>query len=593
MRGSHVHDLVLVGEDGLIGEIIRLDGETATIQVYEDTTGLRVGDPVASTGAPMCAELGPGLLGSIFDGLQRPLTAMFAEGDPFITRGRGAAGLDRARQWAFEPCVRVGDRVAPGDVLGTTREGSVIVHRVMAGPGTAGTVTETRAGPCSLDDAVATLETDDGEIAQCTLAQRWPVRRPRPAQRKLEARIPLITGQRVIDLLFPIAKGGSAIIPGGFGTGKTVLEQTLAKFADADIVVYVGCGERGNEMAEVLAEFPRLQAPGSGMPLIERTVLIANTSNMPVAAREASVYLGMTIAEYYRDMGYDVALLIDSTSRWAEALREISSRLEELPGEEGYPAYLASRVASLYERAGRVWCLGAAATGPEPYPTGAHAPGPQASPAKQESEPGRYGSVTVIGAVSPPGGDFSEPMTQASLRVVGTFWALDPGLAHRRHFPAINWTQSFALGIPQLERWYEANVAPDWGEVRGRVATLLQQGDELQAIVQLVGPDALPDEQRAVLATARMLQEHFLRQSAYHPEDAFSPLEKTYHMARAALAFFDGLRGALARGADLADLLARPEVSQLARLGELPAPEAVRAAERLAGEIQQHMLHGA
>jgi V/A-type H+-transporting ATPase subunit A len=597
MNGSRMHDLVRVGAAGLVGEIIRLAGDSATIQIYEDTSGLRVGDEVATTGGPMLAELGPGLLGSIFDGLQRPLPAMFAAGDPFVARGVSSAALDRKRRWAFEPLVAAGDQVQPGDVLGTTPEGRAIVHRVLVPPDIAGTIVEVRAGPLGADDTVASIQTVPGRVVACSLMQRWPVRRPRPHRGKLNAAVPLVTGQRVIDVLFPIAKGGAAVIPGGFGTGKTVMEQTLAKWADASVVVYVGCGERGNEMAQVLAEFPHLQERNSGTPLMERTVLIANTSDMPVAAREASVYLGITVAEYYRDMGCDVALLIDSTSRWAEALREISSRLEELPGEEGYPAYLSSRVASLYERGGRVRCLGsrsnrAASHSLAPARGGEGERGRSDSADLRDAAPevrDRAGSVTIIGAVSPPGGDFSEPMTQASLRVAGVFWALDRDLAHRRHFPAVNWTQSYSLYLPNLALWYEGHVAPDWGQLRGRATALLEQAEELQAIVQLVGPDALPAEQRAVLAVARMLQEHYLRQSAYHPAEAFCPLDKAYHMLRAILAFHDSLLDALKREADIAALLDLPEVAQIGRLVELPAPEVASVTDRLVRELPQRM----
>jgi V/A-type H+-transporting ATPase subunit A len=556
LTGSKMHDLCQVGEPGLIGEIIRLEGDTATIQVYEDTTGLRVGEPAVGGGSPLAVELGPGLLGSIFDGLQRPLPALLASGDgPYVGRGVRAAPLDRARRWPFTPAVRAGDPVQPGDILGTVPEGRRLVHRVLVPPGVAGRVAEVAAGELTVDEVATWVETAAGEHVACRLLQRWPVRRPRPHRGKLDPDTPLLTGQRVIDTFFPLAKGGAAVIPGGFGTGKTVMEQTLAKWADADVVVYVGCGERGNEMADVLAEFPRLSDREDGVPLMERTVLVANTSNMPVAAREASVYTGMAIAEYYRDMGYHVGLLVDSTSRWGEALREVSSRLEEMPGEEGYPAYLASRIAGFYERAGHVRCLG--------------------------SDADRRGSVTVVGAVSPPGGDFSEPMTQASLRVAGAFWALDRDLAHRRHFPAIGWTRSYSLYLPQLAAWFATQLGPDWDHFRARAMALLAQEEELQAIVQLVGPDALPESQRVLLATARRLREDYLQQPANHGADAFCPPAKAHAMLRAHLAFHDALLAAVGRGGDLEELLGRPEAGALARLRDAPAAAAIAAAERL------------
>jgi V/A-type H+-transporting ATPase subunit A len=566
MAGSRMYDLVRVGTLGLVGEIIQLEGDRATIQVYEDTTGLCVGEPVRNTGGPLVAELGPGLLGGIFDGIQRPLPAILAaSGEPYVARGLLAPALERGRQWPFTPSVRVGSRVGEGDTLGTTPEGS-IVHRILVPPGVAGTVVAVHEGPLGPEDAAAWVETDAGTRVACPLVQRWPVRRPRPHRGKLDPHVPLVTGQRVIDTFFPVAKGGTVVVPGGFGTGKTVLEQTLAKWADADLVVHVGCGERGNEMAEVLVEFPRLTDRRGGAPLMARTVLIANTSNMPVAAREASVYTGMTIAEYFRDMGYDVALLIDSTSRWAEALREVSSRLGEMPGEEGYPAYLASRVAGLYERAGRVRCLG--------------------------TEPERTGSVTLIGAVSPPGGDFSEPMTQASLRVAGAVWGLDRDLAHRRHFPAISWTQSYSLYTGSVAAWYAQQVAPDWERLRARAMTLLQEEEELQAVVQLVGPDALPEAQRVLLAAARMLREDYLQQSAYHPEDAFCPPEKAYAMLRVVLACYDALLAAVQRGADLAALLVTPVVAEIARLREVPAREVAAVTVRLLRELPRQLAQG-
>lgn len=547
MAGTRMYDVARVGETGLLAEVIRLDGDTATLQVYEDTTGVRVGDPVRTTGGPLMATLGPGMLGSIYDGLQRLLPAMSRDGSPYVGRGVAGVALDRERRWPFTPSVGVGDAVAAGDVLGTTREGP-LEHRVLVPPGIAGRVLEVRRGDLTVTETAAVVRSQDRERVPIALAQRWPVRLARPHGGKLDPVVPLVTGQRVIDTFFPVAKGGTAIVPGGFGTGKTVLQQSLAKWADAHVVVYVGCGERGNEMAEVLADFPTVADRLSGAPIMERTVLIANTSNMPVAAREASVYTGMTIAEHYRDMGYDVLLLIDSTSRWGEALREVSSRLEEMPGEEGYPAYLASRIAALYERAGRVR-RGTATTPEEDRPPG---------------------SVTVIGAVSPPGGDLSEPMTQASLRVAGAYWALATDLAYRRHFPAISWTASYSLYLARLAGWSAEHVDPGWNAMRARAMALLQQEEELQAIVQLVGPDALPEGQRAVLQVARMIREDYLQQSAYHPVDSYSAPEKDARMLRAILDLHDRVQRGIEGGAELAALLAPAELETIARMKELP-----------------------
>lgn len=522
MLGTQMYEMLRVGALGLIGEVIRLEGDRVTIQVYEDTSGLRVGDPVEATGAPLQVELGPGLLGSIFDGVQRPLPILRAQVGDFIARGVTAHAMDRKEKWGFAPAIRVGDVVGPGDVLGNVAETPHVAHRILVPPNVRGRVSEIRAGAFSIDETIGAIqaEGDRGGSVAITLAQKWPVRRGRPYARKLDPETPLLTGQRVIDSFFPVVKGGTAVIPGGFGTGKTVAEQALAKWADADIVVYVGCGERGNEMTEVLAEFPRLTDARTNEPLMRRTVLIANTSNMPVAAREASIYTGITIAEYYRDMGYHVALLADSTSRWGEALREVSARLEEMPGEEGYPAYLATRVAEFYERAGRVAALGKDA---------------------------RVGSVTVIGSVSPPGGDFSEPMTQNSLRVAGAFWALDTGLARRRHFPAINWITSYSLY--DVRRWFCQNVAPDWEAQTGQALALLQEEAKLMEIVQLIGSEALPEEQKALLQTARMLREDFLQQSGFHEIDGFCPPKKQYWMLRVILTFHGALGRAIKRRA--------------------------------------------
>ena len=546
LSGVRLYDVVSVGEAGLIGEVIRLDAGAAVIQVHEDTSGLRVGEPVVSTGAPLEVELGPGLLGSIFDGIQRPLTVLAAEGDggdgdaAFIRRGATAPALARDRRWSFEPAVRDGGVVAPGDVLGTVRESAALVHRILVPNGVSGVLTNLRAGSFTVDEPVAWI----GE-RPVPMAHRWPVRRPRPISRRVETDAPMVTGQRVIDTLFPLAQGGVAIIPGGFGTGKTVEEQALAKWADTDVVVYIGCGERGNELTEVLQEFPRLTDPRTGSGLMERTVLIANTSNMPVAAREASVYTGITIAEYYRDQGYAVALLADSTSRWGEALREVSARLEEMPGEEGYPAYLAARLAEFYERAGAAVCLGSDE---------------------------RRGAVTVIGAVSPPGGDFSEPVTQHSLRLGGTLWALDVDLARRRHFPAIDWTRSYSLY--DLAAWFRTEVNPAWEDDRAWARALLQREQELLDIVQLLGPDALGAAERVVLATGRRLRRDFLQQSAFDDVDAFCSPAKQHAMLAAIRHVHEHTAAAVEGGDDDARLAQLPSVAEIARMKSWPTDEA-------------------
>lgn len=522
--GAQMYEVMRVGALGLVGEVIRLQGDRATIQVYEDTSGLRVGDPVEASGAPLQVELAPGLLGSIFDGIQRPLPLLRDQAGDFIARGITASAMDRAKKWEFTPTVRAGDVVAPGDILGSVAETARLTHRILVPPNVSGVIEEIRAGAFTIDEPIGAIRATNDHNAPTviTLAQKWAMRRGRPYARKLDPDTPLLTGQRVIDSFFPVTKGGTAIIPGGFGSGKTVAEQTLAKWADADIVIYVGCGERGNEMTEVLAEFPQLTDARTNEPLMRRTILIANTSNMPVAAREASIYTGITLAEYYRDMGYDVAMMADSTSRWGEALREVSGRLEEMPGEEGYPAYLATRLADFYERAGRVVTLG-----------------------KDQ----RIGSVTVVGAVSPPGGDFSEPMTQNSLRVAGAFWGLDTGLARRRHFPAINWITSYSLY--DLRKWFVANVATDWEAQTAEAMTLLQAEAKLMEIVQLVGSDALPEDQKALLQVARMLREDYLQQFAFHEIDGFCPPQKQYWMLRTILVFHRELARAIKRGASL------------------------------------------
>ncbi len=567
LEGVRLFDVVRVGELGLVGEVIQLQGEQATVQVYEDTSGIRRGEPVRHTGLPLVARLGPGILGQVYDGLQRPLAGLAGLSGNFLQRGLESSPLPVDRRWSFSPLVLPGDRIAPGDILGVVPEGRAIEHRIMVPPGVQGRVAEIHGGEFTIDETVVVVEprrTDTarpGRSYTLTLTQDWPVRRPRPIQTRLDPTEPLITGTRIIDTFFPVAKGGAAIIPGGFGTGKTVTEQTLARWADVDVVVYVGCGERGNEMTEVLEEFPKLEDPRRGFPLMERTVLIANTSNMPVAAREASIYTGITIAEYYRDMGYHVLLLADSTSRWGEALREISGRLEEMPGEEGYPAYLGTRLAEFYERSGRVICLG------------------------NMKASQRSGSVTVVGAVSPPGGDFSEPITQSSMRLAGTFWALDYDLSRRRHFPAINWTNSYSLY--NLHAWYETQVSPNWGALTGEAMALLQRETELMEIVRLIGPDTLSDSDRAVLVVTRMLREDFLQQSSAHTVDRFCAADKAYWMLLAILEFHHQTVSALKNGIGLAQITELPIVPDIARMKELPAAEATDRIKALIERLQQ------
>jgi len=529
---AKMYDVVRVGDEGLMGEVIELHGEKAVIQVYEDTSGVRPGEPVINTGLTLAVQLGPGLLTQIYDGIQRPLPVMQEKMGTFITRGVDADGLNQERKWTFEPTAKKGEKVEGGQTIGTVQETETIVHRIMIPPNLSGTIKSIKGGDFTVSETVCTL--DDGtEIA---MMQRWPVRAPRPYRQKYAPDTPLVTGMRILDFLFPLAKGGAAGIPGPFGSGKTVAQQSLAKYSDAQIVVYIGCGERGNEMTEVLDEFPELIDPNTGKPLMNRTVMIANTSNMPVAAREASVYTGITIAEYFRDMGYDVALMADSTSRWAEAMREISSRLEEMPGEEGYPAYLSSRLAEFYERAGRV-----------------------------ETFDGEDGSVTVIGAVSPPGGDISEPVSQGTLRIVKVFWGLDAPLARQRHFPAINWLNSYSLYPQSLDQWFKDNIAADYPDVRTEISSLLQIEAELQEIVQLVGSDALPVDQQLTLEVARMIREYFLQQNAFHEIDAFTSVEQQYHMAKAILTFQSEAKTAIEAGGVLEDVVNVPARSNLMR----------------------------
>lgn len=528
MRDANMFDVCRVSDKRLIGEIIEMHGDRASIQVYEETSGLGTGEKVESTGEPLSVELGPGLIGSIFDGIQRPLDDIMKICGNNLDRGVEVSALKRDKKWNFVATVQVGDKVESGDIIGTVKETESVLHKIMVPNGVFGTVKSIDGGEHTIDDTVCVIDTPKGE-RHLTLSQRWPVRRGRPYAKKLSPDKPLITGQRVIDTMFPIAKGGVAAIPGPFGSGKTVTQHQLAKWAEADIVVYIGCGERGNEMTDVLNEFPELIDPHTGRSLMERTVLIANTSDMPVAAREASIYTGITIAEYFRDMGYSVALMADSTSRWAEALREMSGRLEEMPGEEGYPAYLGSRLAQFYERAGRVISLG--------------------------SE-GREGALSAIGAVSPPGGDISEPVSQATLRIVKVFWGLDANLAYKRHFPAINWLTSYSLYLDLLEKWYSENVSEDWMKLRGRMMAILQNEAELEEIVKLVGMDALSPTDRLKMETARSIREDFLHQLAFHEVDTYTSLEKQLDMMKLILAYYDICSEALEKGADIERLAA-------------------------------------
>ncbi len=531
MRDANMSDMVKVSEDHLTGEIIEMHGDEASIQVYEETSGLVPGAPVESTGVPMSVELGPGLISSIYDGIQRPLDKILElTGSNLLKRGVEAAALDRDKKWHFTPLKAVGDEVESGDLIGTVQETEAVLHRIMVPYGVKGRIKSINEGDYTVTEDVGILITDKGETG-LSLMQRWPVRRGRPYKKKLTPDAPLVTGQRVIDTLFPIAKGGVASVPGPFGSGKTVVQHQLAKWADADIVVYIGCGERGNEMTDVLNEFPELRDPKTGRTLMERTVLIANTSDMPVAAREASIYTGITIAEYFRDMGYSVALMADSTSRWAEALREMSGRLEEMPGEEGYPAYLGSRLAQFYERAGRVVTLGS---------------------------DDREGALSVIGAVSPAGGDISEPVTQATLRIVKVFWSLDSSLAYKRHFPAINWLNSYSLYLDGMEEYFNENVDPGWSELRQRIMRLLQEEAELEEIVKLVGMDAVSAQDRLKLETARSIREDYLHQNAFDDTDTYTSLQKQRFMMQAILDLYDASNKALAQGASVNDLVALP-----------------------------------
>ena len=537
MRDANMFDVVRVSKQRLIGEIIEMHGDRASIQVYEETSGLGPGEPVESTGEPMSVELGPGLIGSIFDGIQRPLDDIMKITGNNLTRGIEVQSLKRDRKWSFEPTVTVGTEVIGGDVIGTVRETDIVIHKIMVPVFVKGKIKSVVKGDFTVTDTVAIVDTVKGEVT-ITLMQKWPVRKGRPFTKKLSPDKPLVTGQRVVDCLFPIAKGGVAAIPGPFGSGKTVTQHQLAKWAEADIIVYIGCGERGNEMTDVLNEFPELIDPHTGKSLMERTVLIANTSDMPVAAREASIYTGITIAEYFRDMGYSVALMADSTSRWAEALREMSGRLEEMPGEEGYPAYLGSRLAGFYERAGRVISLGS---------------------------DNREGTLSVIGAVSPPGGDISEPVSQATLRIVKVFWGLDAKLAYKRHFPAINWLTSYSLYVDTLKKWYEDNVSPEWVQLRGRIMSLLHDESELDEIVKLVGVDALSAGDRMKMETARSIREDFLHQLAFHEVDTYTSLNKQLLIMKLILSFYDLALETLNNGGNIEAISALAVREQIGR----------------------------
>ncbi len=561
MRDANMFDVVRVSKKRLIGEIIEMHGDRASVQVYEETAGLGTGEEVQSTGEPMSAELGPGLIGSIYDGIQRPLSAIRKICGNNLERGVEVTSLERERKWAFTPTVKVGDKVQGGDVIGTVPETDIVLHKIMVPNSVKGTVKSISEGEFAVDETVCVLETENGE-KKLSMMQKWAVRRGRPYAKKLSPDMPLVTGQRVVDCLFPIAKGGVAAIPGPFGSGKTVTQHQLAKWAEADIIVYIGCGERGNEMTDVLNEFPELIDPKTGKSLMERTVLIANTSDMPVAAREASVYTGITIAEYYRDMGYSVALMADSTSRWAEALREMSGRLEEMPGDEGYPAYLGSRLAQFYERAGRV-----ISTGKE----------------------GREGALSVIGAVSPPGGDISEPVSQATLRIVKVFWGLDANLAYQRHFPAINWLTSYSLYADSLADWYNNNVSPDWTKFRSRFMSILNDEAELKEIVKLVGMDALSASDRLKMETARSIREDFLHQLAFHEVDTYTSLKKQLYMMKLILSFHDEAGKAVADGADIETVSNLPVREKIGRFKYVAEENTDEEFSRLSTEISAEL----
>ena len=562
MRNSNMLDVVHVSEMNLIGEILEIHEDKASIQVYEETSGLGPGEPVVSTNAPLSVELGPGLIENIFDGIQRPLESMRNASGNNITRGIKIAALSREKEWDFVPVAKPGDQVQAGDIIGTVQENEVFQHRIMVPYGIEGIVESIEEGRFTIDTTVAKVKDKNGNTIELTMMQKWPVRKERPYKEKLSPNEPLITGQRIIDTLFPIASGGVAAIPGPFGSGKTVVQHQLAKWAEADLVVYIGCGERGNEMTDVLMEFPELKDPKTGRALMKRTVLIANTSDMPVAAREASIYTGITIAEYFRDMGYTVALMADSTSRWAEALREMSGRLEEMPGEEGYPAYLSSRLSQFYERAGKVKTLG---TGD------------------------RVGAISAIGAVSPPGGDISEPVSQATLRIVKVFWGLDYNLSYKRHFPAINWLQSYSLYQDKLSDWYRENISRDWITYRGDMMRILQEESELQEIVQLVGIDALSPTDRVTLEAARSIREDYLQQNAFNEEDTYTTLEKQFRMLKIILAFYEKSQEAVKKGADINSLFSMPVRERISRMKYIPQTEGSKPFDDIEDELSKQI----
>lgn len=558
MRDANMFDVVRVSKQRLIGEIIEMHGDRASIQVYEETSGLGPGEPVESTGAPLSVELGPGLIGSIYDGIQRPLDDIMKLSGNSLHRGVEVPSLKRGRKWKFVPTAKVGDKLSAGDAIGTVEETKVVTQKILVPPKVSGVLKSIKEGEYTVDEPVAVVTTPQGADVEITLMQKWPVRVGRPYKTKLSPEMPLVTGQRVIDTLFPIAKGGVAAVPGPFGSGKTVVQHQLAKWSEADIVVYIGCGERGNEMTDVLNEFPELIDPKTGYSLMERTVLIANTSDMPVAAREASIYTGITIAEYFRDMGFSVALMADSTSRWAEALREMSGRLEEMPGEEGYPAYLGSRLAQFYERAGRVITLGSK---------------------------GEQGALSVIGAVSPPGGDISEPVSQATLRIVKVFWGLDSDLAYKRHFPAINWLKSYSLYLDTMAQWFNDTVAPDWMECRHSLMRLLQEEAELDEIVKLVGMDALSAPDRLKLEAARSIREDFLHQDAFHEVDTYTPLGKQHMMMLLVLAYYEKAAAALDKGATVDSLVKLPVRERLGRFKYIPSEQTEKEFRELLDQL--------
>jgi len=562
MRDANLFDVVRVSNQGLIGEIIEMHGDAASIQVYEETSGLAPGEPVESTGAPLSVELGPGLISNIYDGIQRPLEEIMRISGTNLKRGVDVPSLSRNKKWKFEAKLKVGDKVSAGDILGVVQETDVVEHRIMVPYRCGGVIKSITDGEFTVEDSVAIISLDNGTDKEITLMQKWPVRVQRPYKHKHSPNTPLVTGQRVIDTMFPITKGGVAAVPGPFGSGKTVVQHQLAKWAEADIVVYIGCGERGNEMTDVLSEFPELIDPKTGKSLMERTVLIANTSDMPVAAREASIYTGITIAEYFRDMGYSVALMADSTSRWAEALREMSGRLEEMPGEEGYPAYLGSRLAQFYERAGKVETL---------------------------CSDKRIGTLSVIGAVSPPGGDISEPVSQATLRIVKVFWGLDSSLAYKRHFPAVNWLTSYSLYTEVLAHWFDENVSEDWMKCRTRMMQLLQEEAELEEIVKLVGMDALSSPDRLKLEIARSIREDFLHQNAFHEVDTYTPLEKQLMMMKAILQFYDSAMEALNMGADINGLVSMNVRESIGRFKYVPINECKKQYNIILSEIEREI----